>query len=89
MDMEQLMQVAGWSAGLMMSAGLQIWWWTGGGPGWLPILTGPALVAATLGINGAARRRSDPEFAARTALEREAVEQRTLGLGGLFGVRQG
>src|SRR5262245_31506079 len=58
----------GWGAALGAAAGLQLWWWTGDGPAWLPVLTGPSLAAAVLGINGSCRRRSDPESAALAAL---------------------
>jgi hypothetical protein len=89
-------RVAGWGIGLAAATGLQLWWWAGDGPGWLPVLTGPALVAATLGINGAfmlrvppeaGRRRLDPELAAQEALRREAGELPALSSGGLFGAR--
>lgn len=88
MDMEQLTRAGGWATGLAAAVGHQVWWWTGGGPAWLPVLTGPGLVAATLGFNQAARRRSDPEFAARKALAREAAGDGVFGSGGLVGARQ-
>lgn len=89
-------RVAGWGIGLVAAAGLQLWWWAGDGPGWLPVLTGPILATATLGINGASLlsvqpeavpRRLDPELAAQEALRREAGELPALSSGGLFGAR--
>ncbi len=74
-----LVRTAGWGFGVAAAAGLQVWWWTGGGPAWLPVLTGPALVASTLGVNREGRRRGDPERAGRAALAS----------GGLVGARQG
>lgn len=82
-------RAAGWAAGLVAASALQIWWW-GGGPAWLPVLTGPALVAATLGINQATRRRSDPEAAAIAALRpQDAGHAARMPSGGLVGARQG
>ena len=78
MNSMPLTRTAGWVSGLGAAAGLQLWWWSGG-PAWLPILTGPALVAATLGINQETRRRSDPVAAAKAALRS----------GGLVSARQG
>ena len=89
MDRMATMRTAEWAIGLAVAAGLQVWWYAGDGPGWLPVLTGPGLVAATLGINRETRRRSDPELAARKALRYEAAASGTPGSGGLIGARQG
>lgn len=90
--MEQAVSIraAAWVTGLAGAAGLQLWWWSGFGPAWVPVVTGPVLVAATLELQAGERRRSDPEAAARAALRADAdVRGSDVRSGGLVGARQG